>query len=210
MGELTIRRNRGFAVPRYQGAGKAEKQGAAGSSQKAARSTGLNISETLRQLMSRVSQAESHSRESRRTLQAGEIALDEVQDSLREMAKLAERASGDGEVDRAALQKELERLVANVDRAVKSAAAGGTPLFLDGGDGGIAGELETLLSAVAGKPSAALPDWLMRGIAQSAFTPEQALYALGLDKNASGAEILPIRRRATPPRPIWPPYTWGR
>ncbi len=190
MGELTIRRNRGFAVPRYQGAGKAEKQGAAGSSQKAARSTGLNISETLRQLMSRVSQVESHSRESRRTLQAGEIALDEVQDSLREMARLAERASGDGEVDRAALQKELERLVANVDRAVKSAAAGGTPLFLDGGDGGIAGELETLLSAVAGKPSAALPDWLMRGIAQSAFTPEQALYALGLDKNASGAEIL--------------------
>lgn len=201
MGELTIRRNRGFEVPRYQGTDKTEKQSASGSAKRAARSTGLSISETLRQLMTKVSQAENRSRESRRTLQTGEIAIDEVQASLSRMAKLAERASGDGNFDRAALQEELEELVANVDRAIKSAVVGETPLFLDEG---VAGGLDALLYAATGESGQSavkdLPDWLVRGMAQSTFTPEQVLSALGLDRNTSGAEILSAIARHPPER----------
>ena len=56
MGELTIRRNRGFAVPRYQGMGKAEKSAGSSGSQKVERTT-VTVSETLKQLLTRVSQA---------------------------------------------------------------------------------------------------------------------------------------------------------
>ena len=81
MGELTIRRNRGFAVPRYQGMGKAEKSAGSSGSQKVERTT-VTVSETLKQLLTRVSQAEGHIRESRRTLQVGEGVLAEVRDTL--------------------------------------------------------------------------------------------------------------------------------
>ena len=93
MGELAIRRNRGFTVPRYQV--KTEKQTGSSRSQGVAKAPGFTISETLRQLMTRVSQAESHSRESRRTLQRGEAALAEVQDGLERMSELARSAAGD-------------------------------------------------------------------------------------------------------------------
>ena len=106
MGELTIRRNRGFAVPQYQGTGKAEKQAGTSASQKVNRAT-VTLSGTLQQLMSRFSQAEGQVRESRRTLQTGEAVLAEVRDSLNRIGALAQEAAGGGSSDRAALQAQL-------------------------------------------------------------------------------------------------------
>ena len=58
MDALTIRRYKGLSTPQYQPAARAEKPAAASESQKVTRSTGLAVSETLRQLMGRVSQME--------------------------------------------------------------------------------------------------------------------------------------------------------
>ena len=132
MGELTIRRERGITGPRYQAAEKTEKAAAAAKSQPAARTAGATVSETLRRLMTRIGQAETHTRESHRTLQVGEAVLDEVQSSLGRMAELAQKAAGGGQIDRAALQAELERLAEEIDRMTASAFAGGARLFLDG------------------------------------------------------------------------------
>ena len=114
MGELTIRRNRGFAVPPYQGTAKTEKKAAAGQAQSVSRTTGFAVSETLRQLMSRVSQAENQSRESRRTLQGGESVLTEVDSGLDRLEDLLRRSAGRS--DRAPLQAELEGLLEDIDR----------------------------------------------------------------------------------------------
>lgn len=193
MGELTIRRNRGFSVPRYQGIEKAEKQAGSSQSQKTARTTGLNVSETLRQLMSRGNQVESRSRESHRTLQTGEVVLAEVQERLGRMAELAGKAAQGGKTDRAALQAELELLRGDMDRIIKSANVGGVSLFLDE-ETGAEEELDALLYAFMSEASAGqeapLPDWLMKGIAQSGLDSGQILFALGLDQTASGEEIL--------------------
>ena len=131
MGELTVRRQRGVTGPRYQAAEKTEKAAAAGKSQPAAKTAGATVSETLQRLMTRIGQAENHTRESHRTLQIGEAVLAEVQNRLGRMAELAGKAAG-GETDRAALQAELERLAAEIDRMTGGAYAGGVRLFLDG------------------------------------------------------------------------------
>lgn len=189
MNELLIRRNRGAAVPRYQGAGKTEKASASGQSQKAGRGTGLTVSGT--QLMSRAGQAESQTRESRRILQSGQAVLAEVEDALDRIKDLAEQSAGGGSPDREALQKELERLRGEIDRMIDSAGAGGVRLFRDGEleDG-----MEAVLFAVVGEGSPegiqALPDWLVQAVTQDAPTVEELLEALGLDKSAGGAEIL--------------------
>ena len=191
MGELAIRRNRGFAVPRYQGAAKGEKTQGSTSAKAAARTT-VTVSETLRQLMSRVSQAEGHIRESRRTLQTGEGALAEVQDSLERMSQLAKQSAQGDAPDRAALQQEMEELAMDIDRMIRGAVTGETPLFLDG-DSGLEEGAEALLQAVLGEEQKALqhlPDWLARGLAEQKLTPETLLAALGLDKNATGPELL--------------------
>ena len=154
MGELTIRRNRGFAVPPYQGTAKTEKKAAAGQAQSVSRTTGFAVSETLRQLMSRTSQAENHSRESRRTLQRGEAVLAEVQEHLGRIAELARESAGEGEPDRAALQKELEHLQREIDRIIDSASAGEERLFLDGGaDDGLEALLYAVMQESAAGPS---------------------------------------------------------
>lgn len=192
MGELAIRRNRGFAIPQYRG--KAEKTSGSSESRKAAGTT-VTVSETLKQLLTKVSQAESQIRESRRTLQAGEGVLAEVRDSLERIAKLAEQSAQGGEAGRDALQAELEQLLEDIDRMIGSAAAGDTPLFLDGEMGGEDG-WKTLLYAVLEEPSAQggaaqdIPSWLVQSITQDAPDAEELLAALGLDKTASGSEIL--------------------
>ena len=185
MGELTIRRRMGVAVPQYQGTTKTEKKSGSSRSQATSRTT-VTISETLRQLMSRVSQAEGHARESRRTLQAGEGALAGVQDSLERIAQLARQSAGGGQPDRAALQAELEGLRDEIDRILSSAVSGGTQLFLDE-DAGADDGAEVLLYTLSGEPAPSeeavqeLPDWLVKGITQTALTPEQLLAGLGLD-----------------------------
>ena len=190
MDALTIRRYKGLSTPQYQAAARTEK--AAGESQKVTRSTGLAVSETLRQLMSKVSQVESHIRESHRTLQTGETVLDEVRGSLDRIGQLAEEAAGGGEIDRAALQKEVERLRDEIGRMLSSAVAGDTRLFLDE-EAGIADDLEALLQAVTDQDKEdvqTLPDWLVRGMTMGAPTRQQLLSALGLTENASGAQLL--------------------
>lgn len=193
MGELAIRRNRNISVSRYQGTGKTEKAAGSTQSRKAAGTAGFTISETLQELMSRVSRVEGRSRESRRALQTGEAALDEVQDSLDRMADLARKSAAGGEADRAALQKELEQLRESIERVISRATAGGVSLFQDG-EAGAAKWVESLLytSGEAGKEEGvqALPDWLMKGIVQKNMTAEEILAALGLDKTASGSDVL--------------------
>lgn len=194
MSELTIRRNRGPAgAVRYQGTGKGEKAGGSGQAQKAAGTAAVTVSETLRQLMTRGAQAESHIRESRRTLQAGEAVLAEVQDKLARIAELAQESAGGGEPDRAALQTEVDRLLEEIDRVMRGAVVGDMQLFLDDEEGAAEAGMEALLRAAgsAGQGGArTLPDWLMRGVAQSAPDPEQLLRGLGLDKTASGEQLL--------------------
>lgn len=193
MGELAIRRNRNISVSRYQGTGKTEKAADSTQSRKVAGTAGFTISETLQELMSRVSRVEGRSRESRRALQTGEAALDEVQDSLDRMADLARKSAAGGETDRAALQKELEQLRESIERVISRATAGGVSLFQDG-EAGAAKWVESLLytSGEAGKEEGvqALPDWLMKGIVQKNMTAEEILAALGLDKTASGSDVL--------------------
>lgn len=190
MGELAIRRNRGFAVPQYQGTGKAEKASGSSQSGKAAGKAGFTISETLQELMGRVSQLESRSRESRRALQTGEAALDEVRDALERMRELAQTSAGGGEADRDALQGELERLRESIGRIIDSAVAGDAALFQDGGPG--TAEETQLLPPPAGDAGkqTGLPDWLLKGAAQAGMSAEQILDRLGLDRTASGADIL--------------------
>lgn len=186
MGELAIRRNRGTPVPRYSPADRAEK---AAETPKTAGSTGLTVSKTLQQLLSKVGLAESHTRESRRILQTGEAVLAEVQDSLSSLAELALKSAGEGETDREALQKELERLRDEIDRMITGAKGDGDSLFLDGDAGDT---VETLLSALTGGDSAreSLPFWLTSALTQNGLSPEQILSALGLNGNASGPDLL--------------------
>lgn len=133
MDELRIRRDRSFVSPQYQGAAKGEKASAAGQSQAVTRATGLKVSETLQEMAGKAAQMENGIREGRRVLQTGQSALDEIKDSLDRLAELARKAAEGGDVDREALQKELEQLSGEIERMIASAAVGDTPLFLDKG-----------------------------------------------------------------------------
>lgn len=189
MSELRIRRNRTFAAPRYQSTAKTEKTAAAPAGQKTAGTAGCTVSETLQRLMSRVSQAENHSRESRRTLQTGQAVLAEVRDSLERLGALARESAGEGSPDRAALQAELEQLRGEIGRMLDSALSGDMPLFLDG-------DPEILTYTLTDRTSAgqealrALPEWLLSGIAQDTADARQLLADLGLDQGSTGADIL--------------------
>ena len=201
MGELTIRRNRGFTPPQFQTVGKTAKQSGVSQSQQGVKSAADTISDTLRQLMARVSQAEGRIRESRRTLQGGESVLTEVDSGLDRLEDLLRRSAGRS--DRAPLQAELEGLLEDIDRIIGSATAGGKPLFLDG-DMGLTGEAAALLSSLMGETAAKgegeLPDWLTLGITQAIPSADQILGELGLDKTASAEEILAALQNHPPER----------
>ncbi len=185
MSELTIRRDREISAARYRAAEKAEKtEKGGGQIQRTEKTPGFTLSETLRQLLSGSSRTESQIRESRRTLQSGEAVLAEVQENLSRMEALAREAAGEGETDRDALQAQLDRLRQEIDRIMRS-AAGGADLFLDGDleDGADALLYALLSDAAAGQD---LPGWLTQG----GLTADQILSALGLDKTASGADLM--------------------
>lgn len=190
MGELSIRRNREISVPQYKKLGKTEKQAGASQiqrpvSQKAADS----VSETLRQLMSRVTQVGRQAQEGRRTLQSGEASLAEVEENLGKMEELAQKSAGEGRVDRDALQSELEQLRGEIDRIAKAGIKAG--LFRDGeaGDG-----FDALVDAVMEGLSAeqegiqSLPAWLLKGMASS-LSRAEILSALGMNDATSGAML---------------------
>lgn len=184
MSELTIRRDREISAARYRAAEKAEKTEKGGQIQRTEKTPGFTLSETLRQLLSGSSRTESQIRESRRTLQSGEAVLAEVQENLSRMEALAREAAGEGETDRDALQAQLDRLRQEIDRIMRS-AAGGADLFLDGDleDGADALLYALLSDAAAGQD---LPGWLTQG----GLTADQILSSLGLDKTASGADLM--------------------
>ena len=133
MGELSIRRNRELTIRRFEKAEKTEKSdkqsGTAPARQTAGRAA-ATVSQTLRQLMSRVDQAGRQAREGRRALHSGEAALAEVEDNLGRMEELARLSAGDGVMDRAALQKELELLRDEVERIARDGEEAG--LFQEG------------------------------------------------------------------------------
>lgn len=174
MNELAIGRRKNAAIFRQQGTVKTEKKPEAAAAQKTEKPAGVSASDSVRQRMTGSVRAEALSRESRRTLQTGEAVLSEVQESLGRLAKLAEKAAGGGEEDRSALQKELERLVKDLDRMAASAAGDKSLFLIDSGEG----NTETI------------PAWLMQGFAQAVSSPERLLAALGLDGTAGGADIL--------------------
>ncbi len=194
MDELSIRSNRGTAAPGRRAAGKVEKP--AGGGQVSGKTAAFTVTETLQRLMTRISQAENRSRVSRGTLQTGEGVLAEVQESLRRMGELAQESAADGAPDRDALQAELEQLRAEIDRMTGCASSGGAPLFLDV-DAGSASEgaqalLHVLMCGENAQPELAqtLPRWLIEGIGQDAVSAQLLLHGLGLDRTASGAELL--------------------
>lgn len=176
MNELAIGRRKEAAIFRQQGTVKAEKKAEASSAQKAERAASASVSDSMRQSKTGTVRAEALSRESRRTLQSGEAVLSAVQESLGRLAELAEKAASGGPEDRAALQEELERLLKDLDRMAES-AAGDKSIFFTGSGEGVGN-------------AASIPDWLAQGLAQAVPSPERLLAALGLDKTASGADIL--------------------
>ena len=192
MGELSVlRRNREMAVPQYQKLGKTEKRSAAAGTQRTASRTAVTVSETLRQLMGRVSQADRQIREGRRTLQSGEAALAEVEDSLSRMEKLARQAAGDGKVDRGALQSSLEQIRGEIERIAQNGIKDG--LFQDGGGWeGLDALVDAVMDGLGAKQDGVggLPAWLLSAAAGDAPDAGKLLAALGLDASASGRDIL--------------------
>lgn len=191
MGELSIRRNRAFSVPQYTPPTKAEKAASAASSSKTS-GTGLTVSEALSKLMGQVSQTENSARGSRRILQAGESTLAAVQDHMTRIKELAREAAGSGGADRAALQAELDSLRAEIERIL---ASGEGSLFLDedmGVDEGMDALLKVILDDLASgtEETGRVPQWFVQGIMDGSMSPEELLAGLGLDKTATGAEIL--------------------
>ncbi len=192
MGELSVRRHRELAVGRCREAVKAEKPAAAGQTRPAVRAGGAaaTVSETLRQLMGRVTQAGRQLQEGRRTLRAGEAALAEVEDSLGRMEELARQAAGDGAADRAALQAELERLREKIDQIAQNGVQAG--LFQDGESGGLDALVDAVMEGLSARREGVegLPSWLLGAAAGGAPDRAELLAALGVDGAASGAQLL--------------------
>ena len=194
MGELSIRRNRGLDLPRFEKAEKSAKpakQSGTGQVRHTAGRAAATVSQTLRQLMSRVDQAGRQAREGRSTLRSGEAALAEVEDKLGGMEELARLSAGEGAVDRAALQQELELLRSEVERiALEGVKAG---LFQEGEE---ADGLDEIVDAVldgltAGQEGAEkLPSWLVSALTGGAPSRAAMLAALGLSGDAKIWEAL--------------------
>lgn len=192
MEEFSIRSSTSFVVPQRQTVSRTSSAPAASAGGTARAGTGFTVSQTLRQLMERVGSALDLTRESRGTLRTGAGVLAEVQEKLARIGELAREASGEGSVDRGALQSEAELLSKEIDRILSRALAGDTPLFLDadGPDG--SAFLRALMSgANAGQSAAqALPHWLTNALFSGTVDTDRLLASLGLEKGASGADVL--------------------
>ena len=174
MSDLLIRRDRTFAAPQYQGTAKTEKTASASQSQGVARSTGLNVAAALQEMTAKSSRMSMDIRESRRTLQVGQGVLAGVKDSLERLAELARKAAGDGEVDREALQQEMEQLRDEIGRMIGSAAVGDTPLFLEGSSD--IRDVARLLVQIMEKAEAGIsPDQAIQELTGGAFDSVAAL-----------------------------------
>ena len=194
MGELSIRRNRGLNMPRFEKtekSEKSEKQSGAVPARRTAGRASATVSQTLRQLMSRVDQADRQAREGRRTLHSGEAALAEVEDNLGRMEELARLSAREGTVDRAALQKELELLRSEVERIAQDGVREG--LFQEGEDGdGLDEIVDTVMDSLAAEQEGTekLPSWLLNALTGDPPSRAEMLAALGLSSDAKGWEVL--------------------
>ncbi len=197
MGELNVRRNGILSVPKFQGTSKTEKKSSTSRTQQTQQvqrptsPAAARVSETLQQLMSRVNQLERHLQEGRQTLQKGEAALAEVGDNLGKMESLARQAAGEGTVDRAALQAELEQLRGEIERIAQAGIKAG--FFQAGAAGeGLDAMVDAILESLTTqqKDSQRLPSWLQTGLSGEAPDREALLSALGLKGDASSAELL--------------------
>lgn len=177
MGELTIRTDRRILSVRSQAVAKGEKTAGSTGSQGTAR-TATPALETLRQLTLADSQAVRQAKEALRGLQTGESALDELQDSLKQLGELAQKAASGEDADQKALQTELERLWGKMERILDS----GISLFPESGrDIGAGDQLAVLyLGAVI----------MGGGTPAEEISPEQALEGLKLllEKVADGVD----------------------
>ena len=193
MEKLSVRRNRELTAARYQKTGRTEKQDSAGPARPAAgpKKAAATVSDTLRQLMGRVTQAGRQAREGRRTLQSGEASLAEVEDNLGRMEELARQAAEDGGADRAALQTELERLRGEIDQIARNGVQAG--LFQDGEAGeGLDALVDAVMDGLAARQEGVerLPSWLLGAMAGGTPDRDALLAALGVDRTASGAQVL--------------------
>ena len=184
MEKLSVRRNRELTAARYQKTGRTEKQDSAGPARPAAgpKKAAATVSDTLRQLMGRVTQAGRQAREGRRTLQSGEASLAEVEDNLGRMEELARQAAEDGGADRAALQTELERLRGEIDQIARNGVQAG--LFQDGEAGeGLDALVDAVMDGLAARQEGVerLPSWLLGAMAGGTPDRDALLAALGVD-----------------------------
>ena len=123
----------------------------------------------------RANQAEAKMQGARQALQAGEAALREVLDGVKQMEDLAGKAAVEESPDREALGEELSKLKQELMRIMGGGALGNGLLSIEGSSG------QSGINE--------LPMWLLWGISNSP-DPDQLLAALGLDKSASGSEIM--------------------
>ena len=191
MSELSIRRNRGLNVPRFEKAEKSEKQSGTAQVRRPAGRAADTVSQTLRQLMSRVDQAGRQAREGRRALQSGEASLAEVEDKLSRMEELARLSAGEGVMDRDALQKELELLRDEVERIAQDGVKAG--LFQEGEEAdGLDEIVDAVLDGLAAgqKGAEKLPSWLLSGLAGDVPSRTAILAALGLSSDSKIWEVL--------------------
>lgn len=193
MGDLTIRRNRGFPAARYQPVEKTEKTAAGTQVQRAAKMAEHTDSETLQRLTDRGNQTAERTYQSRQALQKGEVALAEVEERLGRIAQLAQASAQDGAPNRGALQTELDQLRTEIDRIINTAVAGDMRLFLDGDLSSETG-LELFLNAALGKAPAGqgsgVPAWLIDSMLSGTRTGKELLASLGLDQTAAGEELM--------------------
>lgn len=195
MEKLSVRKARIETLNRYQAAGKAEKSSGAGKTQQTGpvrntQETDL-VSKTLEKLMGRIDRAGQQAREGRRTLHAGEAALAEVGDALDRMEELAQKAAGNGSLDRAVLQSELERLRGEIDRIIQNGVREG--LFQDGEDAeGMDALVDALLNGLEAQREGtqSLPSWLLKAMTGPAPSREDLLSALKVAQGASGKALL--------------------
>ena len=96
---------------------------------------GLAISEKMRAQIKGLEAAQKNTKDATSLIKTAEGALQEVQDMLNRMVYLAEQSANgiyDDDVDRAALQDEVEALQTEIKRIADSANFNGKKLFADG------------------------------------------------------------------------------
>ena len=124
---------------------------------------GLAISEKMRAQITGLNAAQKNVKDGISLVKTAEGAMQEIQDMLNRMDYLATQSANgtyDNEVDRAALQKEVEQLKSEINRIADSANFNGIKL-LDGSleDGAMTGVKYTALSADAVKGLFVNTDW---------------------------------------------------